>query len=247
MEVTDYIEHFIADNYEDVYNEYTDVYPEEIHSDWTLEDAHDLEEFVLDHMSYEFNDYLKKKGYGKMITVDKQCRDILASQWLHNTIAGREITQKYKDKKISRVEYLDYIYRQTDEWISMLDSEQLKTFLSKQEYFEFNIDKQLNKLSDENKAAFIAEPMILKRIDSDGNHHFLLDAFKKPSDEVVKALPLEPNKANELLDRLEKSNLYCMGINWTRKLGTPSILIFGVESHCKDLREQLVNAYGTNR
>ena len=247
MEVTDYIEHFIADNYEDVYNEYTDVYPEEIHSDWTLEDAHDLEEFVLNHMSYEFNDYLKKKGYGKMITVDKQCRDILASQWLHNTIAGREITQKYKDKNISRVEYLDYIYRQTDEWISMLDSEQLKTFLSKQEYFEFNVDKQLKKLSDENKAAFIAEPMILKRIDSDGNHHFLLDAFKKPSDEVVKALPLEPNKANELLDRLEKSNLYYMGINWTRKLGTPSILIFGVESHCKELREQLVNTYGTNR
>lgn len=247
MEVTDYIEHFIADNYEDVYNEYADVYPEEIHSDWTLEDAHDLEEFVLDHMSYEFNDYLKKKGYGKMITVDKQCRDILANQWLHNTIAGREITQKYKDKKISRVEYLDYIYRQTDEWISMLDSEQLKTFLFKQEYFEFNVDKQLKKLSKENKATFIAEPMILKRIDSDGNHHFLLDAFKKPGDEVVKDLPLEPNKANELLDRLEKLNLYYMGINWTRKLGTPSILIFGVESHCKELREQLVNTYGTNR
>lgn len=247
MEVTDYIELFIDDNYEDVYNEYADVYPEEIHSDWTLEDAHDLEEFVLNHMSYEFNDYLKKKGYGKMITVDKQCRDILANYWLHNTIGGKDITKQYKDKKISRAEYLDYIYKQTDEWISLLDSERLKTFLAKQEYFDFNVDKQLKKLSDDNKAAFIAAPIILKRIDSDGNHHFLLDVFKKPGDEEVKALPLEQNKLNNLLERLEGSNLYCMGINWSRKPGSPSILIFGVESYCKDLREQLVNTYGINR
>jgi hypothetical protein len=247
MEVTDYIEDFIDDNYEDVYNEYADVYPEEIHSDWTLEDAHDLDEFVLDHMSYEFNEYLRKKGYNKMITVDKQCRDILANQWLHNTNDGKNITKQYKNKKISRAEYLDYIYKQTEEWIAMLDSEHLKTFLIRQEYFDFNVDKQLKKLSEENKAAFIAEPMILKRIDSDGNHHFLLDAFKKPGDEEIKVLPLEPNKANELLERLEGLNLYCMGMNWTKKPGSPSILIFGVESYCKDLREQLVKTYGINR
>lgn len=247
MELTDYIEDFIDDNYEDVYNEYADVYPEEIHSDWTLEDAHDLDEFVLNHMSYEFNDYLRKKGYGKMITVDKQCRDILANQWLHNTEDGKHITKQYKNKKISRAEYLDYIYKQTEEWIAMLDSEQLKTFLIKQEYFDFNVDKQLKKLSEENKAAFIAEPMILKRIDSDGNHHFLLDAFKKPGDEEIKVLPLEPDKAEQLLERLEILNLYSMGMNWTKKPGSPSILIFGIESYCKDLREQLVKTYGINR
>lgn len=247
MEVTDYIEFFIDDNYEDVYNEYADVYPEEIHSDWTLEDAHDLHEFVLDHMSYEFNEYLRKKGYGKMITVDKHCRDILANYWLHHTNDGKDITAQYKDKKISRAEYLDYIYKQTDEWISMLDSERLKSFLSRQEYFDFNVDKQLKKLSKENKAAFIAEPTILKRIDSDGNHHFLLDAIKKPGDEEVKILPLEPNKTKELLERLEGLNLYCMGINWSRKPGSPTILIFGVESYCKDLRQQMVSAYGSNR
>ena len=247
MEVTDYIEDFIDYYYEDVYNEYADVYPEEIHSDWTLEDAHDLDEFVLDHMSYEFNEFLRKKGYGKMITVDKQCRDILANQWLHNTEDGKYITEQYKKKKISKAEYLDYIYKQTDVWIDMLESDELANFLCKQEYFDFNVDKQMAKLNEENKAAFLAEPLILKRIDSDGNHHYLLDAFKKPDDTIIKQLPLDPEKSSELLERLEGLNLYCMGMNWLKKPDSPSILIFGVESYCKELKEQLVKTYGINR
>ena len=247
MELTDHIEEFIDTYYENVYNAYATFYPEEIHSDWTLDDAYDLDEFILTHMSYEYNIFLKEKGYGKMITVDKQCKDILANQWLHNTEDGKHITKQYKDKKISRAEYLDYIYKQTDVWIDMLNSEELASFLKRQEYFDFNVDKQMAKLTDESQAAFLAEPVIIKRIDSDGNHHFLLDAFTKPGDEVLKYLPLEPIKAEQLLERLETLNLYCMGMNWSKKPGSPSILIFGVESYCKDLREQLVKTYGINR
>ena len=107
--------------------------------------------------------------------------------------------------------------------------------------------EQLAKLNEENKAAFLAEPLILKRIDSDGNHHYLLDAFKKPDDTIIKQLPLDPEKSSELLERLEGLNLYCMGMNWLKKPDSPSILIFGVESYCKDLKEQLVKTYGINR
>lgn len=242
-----HLEEFIDTYYEDIYNEYCEVNPEEIHSDWMLEDAEDLDIFIQEHMDYAFIKFCKEKGYMNMITVDKQCKDILANQWLHSTEDGKHITEQYKAKKISKAEYLDYIYKQTEVWIDMLSSDELADFLKKQEYFDFNVSKQMAKLNEETKAAFIAEPMILKRIDSDGNHHFLLDAFKKPGDETIKQLPLDPDKANELLERLEGLNLYCMGMNWTKKPDSPSILIFGVESYCKDLREQLVKTYGINR
>lgn len=182
-----------------------------------------------------------------MITVDNQCRDILASYWLTNTNDGKDITKKFKDKLISRVEYLEYIYKQTEAWIAMLSEEDLIKFLSKQEYFDFNVDRQLAKVTDTSQAAFLAEPIIIKRIDSDGNCHFLLDAFKKSEDTFIKQLPLNPNKYEELLEKLESANLYCMGMNWAKKPDSPSILIFGEEVACKDLKVQLEKTYGINR
>lgn len=247
MELIDkHLSEFIDTYYEDIYNEYTEVYPECVHSDWMLEDADDLDLFILSHMEEEYIQFLLEKGYKVMITVDKQCRDILANYWLHSTDDGTNISKQYKDKKISKAEYLQYIYEQTEAWIDLLSSNEIASYLSKQEYFDFNVSKQLAKLNEETKAAFLAEPLILKRIDSDGNHHFLMDAFKKPSDEVIKQLPLDPDKANELLERLEVLNLYCMGMNWTKKPDSPSILIFGIESYCKTLKEQLVKTYGLN-
>jgi hypothetical protein len=182
-----------------------------------------------------------------MITVDNQCRDILANQWLHTTNDGKDITKKFKDKLISRAEYLDYIYKQTEAWISILSEEELIKFLSKQEYFDFNVDRQLSKLNDTTQAAFLVEPVLLKRIDSDGNCHFLLDAFKKSEDIVIKQLPLDPEKYNDLLEKLEQFNIYCMGMNWARKPDSPSILIFGEEVACKDLKVQLERFYGITR
>ena len=182
-----------------------------------------------------------------MITVDNQCRDILARQWLHNTNDGKDITNKFKDKLISRAEYLDYIYKQTEAWISILSEESLIKFLINQEYFDFNVDKQLAKVTDTSQAAFLAEPIIIKRVDSDGNCHFLLDAFKKPEDTFIKQLPLNPDKYEELLERLERANLYCMGMNWAKKPDSPSILIFGEEVACKDLKVQLEKTYGITR
>lgn len=45
---------FIDNNYELIYNKYCEVYPERIHSDWTLEDAQDLEEFILTYLEEEY-------------------------------------------------------------------------------------------------------------------------------------------------------------------------------------------------
>lgn len=242
-----HVSEFIDTYYEDIYNEYSDVFPEEINSDWLLEDADDLDLFIQEHMAYEFMKFCKEKGYTNMITVDKQCKDILANQWLHDTTEGKDLSACYKSKKISKVQFLDALYRHTEVWLDMLTSEEVTFFLQKQEYFEFNVQKQLDKLDDTTKAAFIAEPLILKRTDSDGNHHYLLDVIKKKDDEVIKQLPLHPDKQDELLNRLESLNLYSCGLNWTRKPDSPSILIFGVEDYCKDLRAQLVKTYGIDR
>lgn len=55
---------FIDDNYEKVYELYADLNPEEIHSDWMLEDAsEDLDEFVRFHMEDEYISYIVKEVY----------------------------------------------------------------------------------------------------------------------------------------------------------------------------------------
>lgn len=53
---------FIDYHYEDVYEKYADLNPEEIHSDWLLEDASEnLDEFVRSYMEDEYISYIVKE------------------------------------------------------------------------------------------------------------------------------------------------------------------------------------------
>lgn len=178
-----------------------------------------------------------------MITLDKHCTDILVNHWLHNTEDGAHITEQYKSKTISRQEYLDYMYKQTQVWIDMMDADTIASFLKEQEYFNFDISKQLAKLTPESRAAFIVEPVIIQRVNSSGQITFLLDVYLKPGDIMIKRLPLAPDKTNDFLDRLEELGMYVMGMNWQDKPDSPSILIFGDESYCIELRQRLEETY----
>lgn len=181
------------------------------------------------------------------IILDKSCRDILTNQWLHNTDDGKYILHQYKMKRISRQEYLDYVNKQIDTWLDILDSNSLLDFLSKQEFFEFNVDKKLSQFNDDNKALFLIEPIIVKRIDSSGNHHFLLTIIKESDDIIVKKLRFNPDNISNLLNKLNGCNYYFICINWFYKLDCPKTLIFGVEKDCKVLKSELEALYGINR
>lgn len=47
------MESFIDTNTDLIYDKYVSVHPEEVHSDWTLEDAHNLEDFITKYMLSE--------------------------------------------------------------------------------------------------------------------------------------------------------------------------------------------------
>lgn len=52
------LEQFIENCEECIYHKYAEVHPERIHSDWTLEDAHDLDDFIEKYMSEEFETFI---------------------------------------------------------------------------------------------------------------------------------------------------------------------------------------------
>lgn len=182
-----------------------------------------------------------------MVTVDKQCRDILAKYYLKTFQEGTDLQESFANNKISKAAFLNTLYTLVDDWIARQTSEQIAKHLSEQEYFEFNVANQLAKIDENTHAAFLAEPTILRRVDDEGNHHYVLDVFVRSTDTVIKYLPLNPDQFNLLLDKLEQHNLYSMGLNWLRKPGSPTIIIFGIESYCKELHANLERTYGTNR
>lgn len=179
-----------------------------------------------------------------MVILDKSCRDILGNRYLKDTRQGVALSEKYKAEEISFREYLREIYIGVDEWLKQLNSDEVAELLKTQEYFEFDVDKQLSKLSEDKHAAFIVEPALIKRIDDEGNHHYVLDGSKKSNDVVLKYLKLDPDKFQLFLDKLEHLNLYCMGLNWLHKPDSPTILIFGIQSYCEELSERLKKTYG---
>lgn len=52
------LEQFIENCEECIYHKYAEVHPERIHSDWTLEDASDLDDFIEKYMSEEFETFI---------------------------------------------------------------------------------------------------------------------------------------------------------------------------------------------
>lgn len=55
-----YIYDFIDDEYEAIYNKYCDLYPEDVTSDFTIEDI-DICDFVISNMEKEFDEYIEER------------------------------------------------------------------------------------------------------------------------------------------------------------------------------------------
>ena len=57
--VSPYIDLFIEENEEDIFNCYCETFPEYITSDFSLEDIEDIEEFVNDYMQSNLEEFVK--------------------------------------------------------------------------------------------------------------------------------------------------------------------------------------------
>lgn len=236
------IEGFIADHQEEIYTRYSEVFPEKISSDFLLEDVDDLPEFVESYMFPDLDDYTHT------ITLDKSCRDILANVITKDFPDGRTLYSCYKDKSISKANYLDQLYKLVDDIVAQNTLKETLSLLESQKYFDFNVSKQLDKLKD-NDAAYIVEPLLLVRKDPEGNRHILLDCTLKKDDHKVKTYNFNPEKLQLLLDKLDMLNYYCCGMNWLKDSpDSPSIFIFGRDKKsCEELKVQLQNTYGIKR
>ena len=180
-----------------------------------------------------------------MFELDKSCEDILCSYWLANTELGSRLNNNYKSKSITKEEYLDSMYSYVSAWKSTLTVKDVVNILTSVEFYDFKLKRQLSKLNNADAACLI-EPLLVKNIDSKGTTFFCLRASLQKGDEVLKILPFEPRKFEKFLCELESSKIYTMGLNWQKKVGSPTILIFGKKEACIELKEQLKGFYGVN-
>lgn len=236
------IEGFIADHQEEIYTRYSEVFPEKISSDFLLEDVDDLPEFVQSYMFPDLDDYTHTT------TLDKSCRDILANVITKDFPDGRTLYACYKDKSISKANYLDQLYKLVDDTVANNTLNKILSLLETQKYFNFDVSKQLDKLMD-NEAAYIVEPLLLVRKDPEGNRHVLLDCTLKSDDHKVKIYNFDPDKLKLFMEKLDTLNYYCCGMSWLKDSpDSPSIFIFGKsEAACEALKIQLQNTYGIGR
>ena len=227
-----YLDSFIDDNYELIYNKYSEVHPDLVHSDFYLEDVDrdDLDELILEYLSEELLDYILLSD--RNLTLDKPCKEIMCKQFL-KTSQGQKLKESLGIHKDFN-ELLSYVYP----WIKTMSLESIKQTLMSQQYFNFNIDKQLAKLS--NGVGILIEPSLIHR-HKNGVDYFSLTLTKDPSDEVLKYLPLQPQKLQDFLEILESKNIFVCGYNWNKQYeDSPSILIFGNKKEALEYRERIL-------
>lgn len=180
-----------------------------------------------------------------MFVLDKSCEDILCAHWLAHAALGSRLTNNYKSKSITKEEYLDSMYSYVSAFKATLSVKDVEKILTSVEFYDFKLKRQLAKL-DNADAACLIEPILVKNIDSEGTTFFCLRPALQEGDEVLKILPFEPRKFEKLLCLLEFSRIYSTGLNWQKKVGSPTILIFGKKEACIELKEQLKGYYGVN-
>lgn len=158
-----------------------------------------------------------------MITLDKTCRDIVA-KYLSTISTGKILKFQFKAKDISKVEYHEKLFNLVDELISGEDgASAVEKVFDMQDYFEFNPMSQLDKLNSQ-EASCIIEPLILKRIDAEGNVHYICDSLYKQGDIVIKKLPFNPVSLERLYTLMSDHHYYTAGAN----IGNNNILCFGI-------------------
>lgn len=227
-----YLDCFIQDKHDLIFDKYSEVHPDLVHSDFYLDDVErgDLEDFIIEYLSEELLDYILLSD--RNLRLDKPCKEIMCKQFL-KTPQGQKLKDSLGIHKDFNV-LLSYVYP----WIKTMSLESIKQTLMSQQYFNFNIDKQLAKLS--NGVGILIEPSLIFRC-KDGIYYFSLTLTKDSSDEVLKYLPLQPQKLQNFLEILEAKNLFVCGYNWNKQYeDSPSILIFGNKKEALEYRERIL-------
>ena len=183
-----------------------------------------------------------------MVTLDNTCREIVAKYLRDNHSLGKQMYQWYKDNKSSKVEYLEALYNLVDA-ICMDDSPStaIENMFEKQEYFEFNPNKQVQKITDKVTASFMVTPCIIKRIDAEGNIHYMCVPKAEQGDIFIKYLPFHPQQFQDLLRALDVAEYKSCGFNLFNTQDEPTIFIYGkTMKNCTDLKKELCESFHIN-
>ena len=177
-----------------------------------------------------------------MIILDKQCKDIFLKHCLNNTIVGRQLKTSYDNKDINKEEFLETLNSLAESFLGNESLHEVEQILTREPFFIFNVKKQIEKITDDTPVAILTEPMLIKRhVEED--FYFSLEAEIKSGDMVMKRLPLEPERFQDLLDEIEVHGFYVAGMNWAKTKDAPSVIIFGYEQDVKETKERLINSY----
>lgn len=163
-----------------------------------------------------------------MITLDKSCQDILA-KYLKDCTEGKLLQYAFRNKQLSKAEYLEKLYNLVDETISHDSTDEIEKVFQQQDYFEFKPEHQLAKLNTQ-EAACLIEPSIVKRIDAEGNIHYICSSFYKQGDFFIKKLSLQPHALEELYHLMDEHHYYVGGC----ELAGTNVICFGRNKMCVD-------------
>ena len=224
-------------------------------AEYKLQEAHSMTIFIVLNMIREQYDpdlsfdFVCRAGICGSCGMMINGRPRLACRTLTKDFPdGRTLYACYKDKSISKANYLDQLYKLADDTVANNALNKTLSLLETQKYFNFDVSKQLDKLRD-NEAAYIVEPLLLVRKDPEGNKHVLLDCTLKSDDHKVKTYNFDPDKLKLLMEKLDMLNYYCCCMSWLKDSpDSPSIFIFGRDKRsCEELKVQLQNTYGIKR
>lgn len=177
-----------------------------------------------------------------MTILDKQCTNIISKYIINNVKVGILLKKSYDNKEITKEEYLDTLQNYTEGLIEDFHMNEIEDLLMKEPFFIFDVKKQIEKITDDTPVAILTEPMLIKRHVGE-DFYFSLEAEIKSGDMVMKRLPLEPERFQDLLDQIETRGLYVAGMNWAKTKDAPSVIIFGYEQDVKETKERLMNSY----
>ena len=211
-----------------------DVYLDDINEDYVFE-------YVKEYMTDEYHKHINPP------TLDDKCREIIANQLIHDKKNNCSVYYaSYKERKLTKAKFLEAVYKVVDNIIYVSSTEELIERLKQQPFYNFDPQKQIDKLQSKEAVALIS-PVVIKRIDSDGNTHLIIDIKVKDGDTIVHTFQFDPSKLRALFKLLDSNSYHSCGLNWLEQDNAPVILVYGkTEDAITNLCEELSKIYKIN-
>jgi hypothetical protein len=239
------MDEFIDMHQEEIMEGLNDLYPELFpNDDVYLDDINEdyIYEYVKNNMTEEYHKYINPP------TLDDKCREIIANQLIHDKKNNCSLYYaSYKEHKLTKAKFLEAVYKVVDNIIYVSSVEELIDMLKKQPYYNFDAKKQFDNSNSKDALALIT-PVVIKRVDADGNTHLIIDFKVKEDDTIVHTLQFDPSKLRALFKLLSDAGYTSRGFNWLEKdKHTPVILVYGkTEEAVTDLCRELGKIYKIN-